>query len=1569
MEVDSYLFNWLLQLKIIDDNERKNFISNDKLELLNSGIYFDRILFFLQKAYNEYYNLQLYFLENIKEINPLSENQISVNARYSNWKIIFDILSNFGLKYNEDDLDKIANGNKDFLLEILYKINELYNNLINKNINNLNNEITDNNNLDYENIERNNNEPLNIDTLNINKDYELCNSAYELFLISLCKNLKVNSKQSEKLLSNNRQYLAILCNKGINNSFDRIKNWLNDLDINIDSLIKIIRKNPNEKLLSYQIIGIGLCCKETEIIMKCINILNKLKTQIGNHWEWLKIEGIDSFIFSIIKNQDKKLNILKMLYEFIKSDLNDFFVELKKRILDKQRKRIYEFISSIISILNKTNFIFSKEFQKFILDICLNDNEDMTLTASILGESFYYFFPIEENKAISIFNYLKNCIRNKKEIIFSVAISQVFFIIEKLSEIKNKYAPLLYKDIINLFLEDYDNLIKREFILLNFGKFFRKYPRIPIDIFLNPYLDLILKSQNYSLSDFIFLMRIIAHPKIKYNELKNIIQFILNVSLYNVIYSRFGNLILSIIFVNQVIENNCTETQIYDLQEVLIDHIKKAFKLFIYNLNKIEDKILLETPYEIIDKKFKDVNQNVLNDLKEAIKIYRIKKNKNSNALIKILSLYDDYGVILKELDDNFKENYEEIDIESLNRITENETVKKITEEYQIKNKINIDNVGNNDKKDNINDINEELIENQSEIIYNENNENKPQTPMILKVKNYSISKNNKILKEQKLLNQKNIIPKNNEINNDMVLQKKKKKDPYEKYIDFAKSLKIIPSKFPEEIFLKEEEENKKKIIQKIEEFPVKYDRNLITTGDLNSNLNYAMITAKLNMRKKKIYIKPKNINKFEEENDYFRARNWELLTYEEKEEIKQNEEEIKLLQKIQKSIVVILPEKAIIKDNYIKVNNVNKKENNNNKEDDEEYIFKEKKNNIDDYYEFFPIPICLKNEEEREIKAIETYKNKYLREIKKLFNDFSNDINKKMKTSVLLKLLRDKNFDNKSLNIHEFNLSLVKIFGEKTNDLTYEQFNEFLIQISYITETKIRLNYTISECYGKFLQKFFSKESDFHLSKIYKKMKPVLKLIKYNLNNKINFNLPPGFKIIKKTDVLYHDKFSQNILNILGESKYICYKIIKEIIFKAYESNIFESYVDFYNYEDIEIDPLNIHNWNSQMTIYYMNLNSEYKKIGIEVCDVLNDELNKFCKGKDKDGNIILNSFLKKQNEDKINKIEIEHQRENDRIKRKIFLKSKIDKYNEMKKDKLKNKIESEKNEREKILGLINIKDKNKEEKKENEKSKEEIKERIKEKNEFTNTLKNNISYLQNNKEYCEFEKNLNITILNLLEREDIKEIINKYNKHLKTIYEIYSKIGINKLTFQNIGTIHLNQFKELLSNYSILKLLISTDQMNYIFNKITKKKEEESYLTYNDFLMSIIYLSIFSKFANRSRKLLPEDIENTNSETIETFIKFFRFEFPFNKNKIETFINDRRAMKYKDLFMNDKELINHVNILKHNEILKENQKKKELKKNVSLKVQQKKIKESEENEKKLKEQIKKYEKNIDNI
>ena len=468
--------------------------------------------------------------------------------------------------------------------------------------------------------------------------------------------------------------------------------------------------------------------------------------------------------------------------------------------------------------------------------------------------------------------------------------------------------------------------------------------------------------------------------------------------------------------------------------------------------------------------------------------------------------------------------------------------------------------------------------------------------------------------------------------------------------------------------------------------------------------------------------------------------------------------------------------------------------------------------------------------------------------------------------------------------------------------------------------------------------------------------MKPVIKLIKYNIKKNKDFNLPPGFKIIEKTNILYKNKLPESILNTIGESKYICYQIIQEIILKKFNSNLIEPYVGFKDYNDIEIDPLIIHNWNPELTISYMNLDIEYKKIGIEICDILEEGLEKICKNRDNKGNILKNTIMKKKEKEKINNLEIEKKNENERYKRRLFLKKKVEKYQIHKQDVLKKKIENEQNEREKIINEINSNPKF------NEKFMEQLKQiKIKKNIKNDNTLiKPDISYLNENKEYYEFEKNLNSIISNLLNQKDIKNVIETYKKHFKLIYEIYSKIGVKKITFHNTETIHLNEFKEFLTNFSILRLLISTDQVSYIFNKLSKKTEEQSYLTYDDFLMSIIYLSIFSKFANRSRKLLPEDIEKTDSNTIENFIQFLGFKLPFNRIELESFINDRRAMKYKDLIKVHKNIKKDINEIKKSEIKKEKEKNKEMKKEIVLKEKILEAKKSEEREKKYYKELK---------
>ena len=87
--------------------------------------------------------------------------------------------------------------------------------------------FTQNTNL---NSVQNNQCAVDLKTLDINKNYSNCDSTLEFFIISLSKNLNINSKQSVALLSNNKKYLLRLFYKGIKNDFSLPINWLNDIN-------------------------------------------------------------------------------------------------------------------------------------------------------------------------------------------------------------------------------------------------------------------------------------------------------------------------------------------------------------------------------------------------------------------------------------------------------------------------------------------------------------------------------------------------------------------------------------------------------------------------------------------------------------------------------------------------------------------------------------------------------------------------------------------------------------------------------------------------------------------------------------------------------------------------------------------------------------------------------------------------------------------------------------------------------------------------------------------------------------------------------------------------------------------------------------------------------------------------------------------------------------------------------------------------------------------------------------------------------------------------------------------
>ena len=130
-----------------------------------------------------------------------------------------------------------------------------------------------------------------------------------------------------------------------------------------------------------------------------------------------------------------------------------------------------------------------------------------------------------------------------------------------------------------------------------------------------------------------------------------------------------------------------------------------------------------------------------------------------------------------------------------------------------------------------------------------------------------------------------------------------------------------------------------------------------------------------------------------------------------------------------------------------------------------------------------------------------------------------------------------------------------------------------------------------------------------------------------------------------------------------------------------------------------------------------------------------------------------------------------------------------------------------------------------------------------------------------------------------------------------MKLIFEIYHKIGQNKITSINRNiddSLYINKYKEFLTNFGLLNILITKDQMNFIYNRLTRKTETkennnnntneknfEQYLTYNDFRMSLILLTIMAHLNNKDMKITEEDYNNnlTVEKIEELFLDAYNF------------------------------------------------------------------------------------------
>ena len=1586
MEVTPEMYAWLTDLNIINPFSslntptEGNFILPEKtIELMIGGKYMDIILTTLQEAYNKFYKLHLDYLSKLNELKEISEDQkyISNSVKYANWHLINEILNKFGISYTEEQINQLINGDKEFLLKVITQIYYLCsqflkdrtfksnkndnlnkdktklkeNNLDDKSIiSELENEI-DNKKTTNKNINQKNNDTVNINNIDPNKNYDDCTTVLEFFILSLCKNFNMKPRQAVALLSNNRKYLSIICNKGLKGDFSKLKQWLYDLNSNCDIMMKLINISEDGLNISYSTIGTALICSEKDISIQCAELLNRINLNVSMNWEWLKNEGLDFILFDIImtENDRDKLTLLNILYDFIKTDSKIFYLELNKKLASNQNKIIIEFLFTILPLCHDLNKSFYNELKDFIFDLCINSKNDLSIYITLLCDAFFFFNPSSDDLIEKIMNFFKLCLRSEIKIIFSSAIVQIISLMDKFGKNKNKYGPQLYKCLVNMFIEGYDNEEKRELYLLNFEKFFNSEQQVPIDIFFDKYINKLNIIDNYILCDFYFLSKIIEHPRIDSKYYPLIIKFIISVCLKNINYNKIANYILGLIFQKDLINNKCTYEDKEQISQILEKYINDAMNEYMKGIKpkkkkqkyKEENTQILETAYDILSTNIFNLNKKIFDNLLKNIKEYRKIKNHNSNALLYLLSFNPDRDDILLNLEEEFRPIYEPAEKAMDKKKKEEKEIEKKDYGKQIQNYFQD---LRTKKKNQIEDNkkNEYEIKKREEKIKKNLVENR-------KLEKIMLGKDNLITPEQ--------------VYKEINIQFESKKLDEDNYTENSNLLKAINS-------ATEKYKNK--------------GNNLNT--DINLNKDYIRNRNKINKKKFRLSEEKKKddvITKFGkiESIDIKKRKEEAMRIY--KERLR-----IQLIKNF------ILPEGSLIN---IRSDGKQEIADTTTARKYSIYMIKNR-NNFN--------PINLEDEEDREIKAIDGYNYEYRKNIKFYFRFYASEVEQVISKRNLLKLLRDKGISNKKLDLEEFNALIRYLFNENLSEFTFDQYSNLLVHLSYLIFTKIRPTMCLGECYGNLLRKLNLQSETETTTKKKNMMHSVIELLLDKKKNKEEYNLTEGFKYTVKTKVKYNNRLPSHFIDIIGEGSYICYEIIEEIIYNIFNTSIIEPYVKLDAEEDIIIEPDKIHRWTPEVTKCYIEMGKQYKQYGMIACDALEEGFKNYFRGKNIKGEMIVHPQEKKLYEEMKLRLKRENKQSKLLIERKQEIAAKLEEYKKKKKEERKEKQkqlkklmeekleekhsiqekfskvqERQKKQYDEKLSKLKerqnkIKEKNDKRDKEliefyhNQKTKidSQMKEILEKRKEYLNKFKEKKeekklkinprpSYIDKDKEYIDFDNKFIDTMENLRKREDINIIFEKYSKHIKIIYDIYSKIGNNKISFYARDCIRINEFKQFLINFAILGILISTEQMNWIFNKISKsnleKKERQSYLDYDDFQITLILLAIFSRFTEKSKKILPNDLNSINGETVEYFFKFLGFKIPFNKLEMENFINDRRSLTIKNLLDLQRKIKMDVNDYKDGKYKDNEEDKKKEKKKKNMKQKREEKEKERENEK----------------
>ena len=457
------------------------------------------ITLFLEKQIGERLGVNI---DNLQTLKVSSTEQ----AKLYNWNILSQELEMLDVVLTPEDKRDIIQGDFQAITNILKKMKNILHgdvdttSLLNKTKDSKENEsrITEGNSsvrkLKGENEEKpkKKNIPkaaVDINDINTEKGPNDCSNCVEFILVTLSKSLSLTGKQAAAFLAKENKFLIEACTKGLKQGFKPLINWYQlvySSSRHLSTLIsEEINDSPNALSLVLNTLKIGINSKSEEIVEWTLKLISKMSFDFGTlnlsekAWEWF-IEGNDNFLCTILRLYDQEPSLFTQISEIImsfsKGNLINLFSTHFSEFYQEADKYWEQLVAFLALILPNKNFreeispFLTEKVDEILRNFYSFENDSLrSVCCTFLVELW-----INEDEAItpeittSILDILKFIVRNENRAIQYTTIFQMFKLLENFTFQKNPAAPILYKALIFVCIENHTDDTTRHLMMVNF---------------------------------------------------------------------------------------------------------------------------------------------------------------------------------------------------------------------------------------------------------------------------------------------------------------------------------------------------------------------------------------------------------------------------------------------------------------------------------------------------------------------------------------------------------------------------------------------------------------------------------------------------------------------------------------------------------------------------------------------------------------------------------------------------------------------------------------------------------------------------------------------------------------------------------------------------------------------------------------------------------------------------------------------------------------------------------------------------------------------------------------------